>query len=216
MDNLIEQLDVLLVKHAEMQAQSKHSDLSDLSKVERQSLVTRSVAAIHRISGANSTYSAQIKSIQKKFPHLHLHISSIVGITKALRDDLEVGYVNTLIELVHADTFSDFLEMAHHLQETGYKDAAAVITGSTLESHIKGLCSKNGIETEAKGKPVKADKLNSDLAKSEAYTKLDQKNITAWFDLRNKAAHGRYDEYTKEQVELLISSVRDFIGRVPA
>lgn len=216
MDEFIKQLDELLSKHAEMSARSQHNDLSDLSKVERQSLVARSVAAVHRVTGANSTYSVQIQKIQKKWPHIHLHTSSIIGIVQAVRDDLAAGYINTLVELVHADTFADFLDMAHHLQDTGYKDAAAVITGSTLESHIRSLCSKHNVEVESKGKPVKADKLNSDLAKVGAYSKLDQKNITAWLDLRNKAAHGKYDEYTKEQVELLISGIRDFIGRAPA
>ena len=38
----------------------------------------------------------------------------------------------------------------------------------------------------------------------------------AWNDTRNKAAHGKYSEYTKDQVALLIQSVRDFITRNPA
>jgi hypothetical protein len=46
--------------------------------------------------------------------------------------------------------------------------------------------------------------------------KMDQKNVTAWLDLRNKAAHGHYEQYQKEQVALLISGVRDFITRNPA
>jgi hypothetical protein len=56
--------------------------------------------------------------------------------------------------------------------------------------------------------------MNADLTKQGVYGKLDQKNITAWLDLRNKAAHGLYDEYSKEQVVLLLASVRDFIARV--
>ena len=40
--------------------------------------------------------------------------------------------------------------------------------------------------------------------------------VTAWLDLRNKAAHGHYLEYTKEQVELMLQSVRDFTARCPA
>lgn len=40
---------------------------------------------------------------------------------------------------------SEFLDMSQHLNEAGYKDAAAVIAGSTLESHLKELAVKNGI-----------------------------------------------------------------------
>ena len=64
--------------------------------------------------------------------------------------------------------------------------------------------------------PQKADAVNAELVKANAYSKLDQKNVTAWLDLRNKAAHGHYTEYQKEQVALMIDAIRDFITRCPA
>ena len=107
--------------------------------------------------------------------------------------------------------------MAAHLEESGYKDPAAVLAGSTLEAHLRKLCDKHGVvPVSGSDKPKKADTLNAELKKAGAYNKLDQKNVTAWLDIRNKAAHGRYGEYTKEQVKLLINSVRDFINRHPA
>lgn len=216
MDNLIAQLDALLTKYANLRQASQYDDLSDLPRVDRQSLVTRSRSAIFRIAGAQSTYATEVERILEGKPQLSHHTPYIVGIVQALRDDLDDGHLKTLVELVHADVFADFLDMAFHLQNLGYKDAAAVIAGSTLESHIKELCSKFNVPVEVNGNPAKADKLNSDLMKSNAYGKLDQKNVTAWLDLRNKAAHGKYSEYSGDQVELLISGVRNFIGRVPA
>lgn len=53
-----------------------------------------------------------------------------MGVVQALLDDLKNNYVQSLVERVHADTFSNFLDMAQHLSEAGYKDAAAVIAGS--------------------------------------------------------------------------------------
>jgi hypothetical protein len=64
--------------------------------------------------------------------------------------------------------------------------------------------------------PKKADTTNAHLVKASAYSKLDQKNLTAWLDLRNKAAHGHYAEYQKEQVALMIDGIRSFITRCPA
>ena len=58
--------------------------------------------------------------------------------------------------------------------------------------------------------------MNSELSNAEVYSKLEQKNITAWLDLRNKAAHGKFDEYTKEQVSIVLFGIRDFVSRVPA
>lgn len=143
-----------------------------------------------------------------------------LGVLFAVKSELEGGWLTTAKGLVSAEIFSDFLEMANHLLDEGYKDPAAVMAGSVLEEHIRNLCSKNGINThiEKDGKvvPKKAAILNADLAKSSITSKLDEKAINAWLDLRNKAAHGKYGEYTKEQVQLLIQSVVDFMLRVPA
>jgi len=105
--------------------------------------------------------------------------------------------------------------MARRLLSEKYKDAAAIMIGSVLEEHLRQLCLKHSIPTDdpKTGKPKKADLLNSELANSSAYNKLDQKNITALLDLRNKAAHGKYGEYTQQQVELMAQSVTDFMTR---
>ncbi len=212
----IKQLDAFLAAYKTMQNQSKHKDLSDLPKEDRQGLVTRSIVAVHRVTGLNSTYSLEIERLMKRLPALHLHTSSVIGIVQALRDDLNDGYVQNLQEVVHAEVFSDFIEMAQHLNETGYKDPAAVLAGSALEVHLKKLSIKNGIAIDIDGKPVKADKLNADLAKANVYGLLDQKSITAYLDLRNKAAHGQYSEYAKDQVSNLILGVTEFMKRNPA
>ena len=110
--------------------------------------------------------------------------------------------------------------MADHLLSEGYKVAAAVIVGSAIEAHLRNLCGKNQvptlISTKKGDRPKKADQMNNELASDNAYGKLDQKNVTAWLDLRNKAAHGKYDQYNKEQVHLMLMGVRGFIGRYPA
>lgn len=217
----INQLETLLKEHESFQQTSKHNDLSDLPKTDRQSLITRSIAAIHRISGTKSTYAVEVDRILEQLPQLHRHTSSILGIVQALRDDIKAGFVQSLAELIHSEIFADFLDMAQHLYESGYKDASAVIIGSTLENHIRKLCDKNGIPTEYADKggkmhPSKSDTLNAELAKANVYTKLDQKNVTAMLDLRNKAAHGQYHEYTDEQVKLFLAEVRSFIVRNPA
>ena len=108
--------------------------------------------------------------------------------------------------------------MSTHLLDEGYKDAAAVMIGSVLEEHLRQLCRKHSIDVEiiaSSGKaPKKADAMNADLAKQSVYNKLDQKNVTAWLDLRNKAAHGKYSEYTKEQVSIMLQGISDFMARV--
>jgi hypothetical protein len=179
-------------------------------------------SAIHRWAGQNSVHYNLVKEIKNRnAEYPNIVTSQLFGVLSALKTDIENGYLSSIEELVNANTFSDFLEMAEHLLEENYKDPAAVIIGSVLEEHIRKLCAKAGISIDgldSKGvlRSKKADLLNSELASANIYNKLDQKSVTSWLDLRNKAAHGQYAEYKKEQVDLLLQSVRDFITRHPA
>ncbi|KUO18441.1 hypothetical protein AQJ91_25560 [Streptomyces dysideae] len=91
------------------------------------------------------------------------------------------------------------------------------MTGTTLEVHVRALCVKHSVDIALpNGSPKKADTMNADLKKAGVYDGLRQKQITAWMDLRNKAAHGDYAEYDKAQVRLFIDGVRDFMVKYPA
>lgn len=221
-ESLINQLDEVIITYKKLRNQSKYDDFSDLKGPETNKLITRARAAVERISGSKSVYTKQIEAAIDRFGSSNpYNIPILGGIVEALKEDLQAGYLVSLQELIHADLFSDFLEMSTHLINEGYKDASAVIAGSALEAHLRQLCIKNSIDIEFKNSkggvnPKKADRLNSDLAKEEVYSKLDQKSITSWLDLRNKAAHGKYDEYVHQQVSIMITGIRDFITRVPA
>lgn len=137
------------------------------------------------------------------------------GILRAIKNEIEGGWMITMKGIISAEIFSDFIEMSDHLLKEGYKDPASVMIGSVLEEHLRQLCVKNEIPTEdtKTNRPKKADLLNSDLGNAAVYNKLDQKNVTAWLDLRNKAAHGRYGEYNQQQVEFMLRAVTEFITR---
>ncbi len=141
------------------------------------------------------------------------------GILSAAREELSGGWLTTTKGLISAEIFSDFIEMAQHLLEEGYKDPAAVMAGSVLEEHLRQLCQKHGIPAEATKKdrpqPKKADALNTELVKKKVYNQLDQKQVTTWLDLRNKAAHGKYPEYTKEHVSQMLQGLSNFMVRIP-
>ncbi len=139
------------------------------------------------------------------------------GILQSIKAEVTNGWLTGYKGLVSAEIFSDLLEMAEYLLSEQYKDPSAVMVGSILEEHLRQLCSKHGISiSDSKNErqiPRKADSLNVDLAIQGIYNKLDQKSVTSWLDLRNKAAHGNYKEYTIQQVELMLQGVRDFIVR---
>jgi hypothetical protein len=105
--------------------------------------------------------------------------------------------------------------MAQHLLESGYKDPAAVLVGGVLEGKLRKLAARVEIATAAPdGRPVKSETLNAALASKGIYNKLDQKSVSSWLDLRNKAAHGHYDQYTSDQVTVMLMGVRGFVSRL--
>ena len=139
-----------------------------------------------------------------------------LGIFRAIRDQIRGGWIETTKGLVSAEVFADFLEMAEHLLDEKYKDPAAVMIGSVLEEHLRQLCPSVSVPVvePSSGKTRKAESLNADLAKAGKYNLLDQKQVTAWLDLRNKAAHGKYSEYVEQQVRGMLDGVTNFISRV--
>jgi hypothetical protein len=180
----------------------------------KQAGVIRLRAAIARLSSPSSEYALGAARIDG---HPGNAMPYLAGILKAMRADVQAGYDRTLTELVHADVFADLLAMADELQTKGYKDAAAVIAGSVLEEHLRKLVLKATMAvTKEDGSPKKADSLNNELAAANIYNRLQQKSVTAWLDLRNKAAHGDYAAYNAAQVAALIRDVREFLLRSPA
>lgn len=224
MEALIKQLDSVLAYRDDLLKKSPTSfgDLTGVPWHDVRKGITLAVAAIERVGGQNSSYAKQARDIetQRKDLDRQYMAMELFGVVEALRHDVASGYLRSVQELIHGELFADFLEMSEHLLSEGYKDAAAVIAGSSLEGHLKKLCTKHSISlslaSSSGPRPKKAEAMNIDLAKASAYSPIDQKNVTAWLGLRNAAAHGDYLKYTGDQVRNLIIGVRDFVKRTPA
>jgi len=215
----IKQLDAILVSYAQLKARYNIDRLRTPSS-DVQRIITQSRATIMRIVRIDSPYAKQVDDILSRSVWDLYKMDNIIGVVEALKYDLEADYMQTEEELIHGELFSDFLDMASYLLEEGYKDPAAVICGSSLEGHLRQLSKKLGIEimveTSSGHKPKRAESLNMEIYKASGYSVLDSKNVTAWLDLRNKASHGHFNEYTADQVRIMLAGVRDFIARNPA
>jgi hypothetical protein len=213
------QIDSIEEFYAELDRKKVHDDFSGgIRPEEYAQYTTRALAAIERIAGKEHSYSMQARATIKTFGGVsHAHIPPILhGILQALRQDVGAEFLLELRIIEHASLFSDFLEMAAHLLQNGYKDPAAVLIGGTLESHLKQLAQLNSVSpTDSNGKSKGAERLNEELGK-KAYNLLQQKTITSWLDLRNKAAHADYGQYTADQVRNFGDGLRNFMLQFPA
>ena len=200
---ILDQIDRALAIYDEHKARAQYDDLSDLGDAVHVEVHTVLGATLDRLAPPGSRYREALRRRPQ----------DIVGALRALRRDYDAGYLARVQGLIRAEVFADFLEMAQHLLDQGYKDPAAVLVGGVLEEHLRTLCAAHGISTSTAGRPKKADAMNAELGGAGVYNKLDQKNVTAWLDLRNKAAHGQYDQYTADQVTTVISGVQEFAAR---
>ena len=80
------------------------------------------------------------------------------------------------------------------------------MAGVVLETTLKELCTRNGVPHS------KLDRMNADLCKAGVYNMVMQKQITAWAERRNKAAHGDWSTYNESDVNEMIRGVTRFVA----
>ena len=200
------------IKDSTVELYGVHSKVKKYDKELYEEILFNIKSFIQKLYGEDSLQYQNLISERIQFSDF----GKLRGYLRAIKYEIDNDWLLSLKGIISSEVFTDFIEMAEHLLEENYKDASAVLIGSTLESHLKqlSLSNNNPIETD-NGRPKKASTINDELYKQRVYNKLENKNITAWLDLRNSAAHGNYGEYTNEQVALLIENVKSFINRNP-
>src|SRR3989344_4264323 len=96
------------------------------------------------IGGKDSTYFANF-SEKVKYPR-HDHVSVGIGILKAIKEDVSLGLIDSLSDMVLAEVFTDFLDIADYLLSSGYKDPSASLIGAVLEDGLRKIAVKNNIQ----------------------------------------------------------------------
>ena len=132
-----------------------------------------------------------------------------IGILKAVCEDLEDGSLTDVRTLISAEVFTDLLAMAGHLLERGYKDPAASLCGAVLEEGLRRIATNRGINVRERDD---LSALNQKLATKGVYTRLVQKRLTVWTDVRNAADHGKFSEYSKADVADMHKGMSSFLA----
>lgn len=167
---------------------------------------TSALNLLQRAFGEESVHYQKLSQLAEISRGGESAFESCRAVFLAAKEDYEGGYLFNVRSLVKAEVLSDALDQAKELLSAGYKDPACVLAGVSLEVALKDLCDRHGIAHS------KLDKMNADLAKAAIYNTAKQKQITAWADLRNKAAHGDWSAYSDADIDDLVNGVERFIG----
>jgi hypothetical protein len=132
------------------------------------------------------------------------------GILTGIRDDAVNGYLTSYRSLVTAEVWTDFLEMATHLVEHGYKEAATSLTGAVLENGFRELLAKAGEPPKQRGN---LQALSLIAYQKKLVTPLEHKTAQAWIALRDHADHGDFANVDTGEVRRMIDGVTAFLSR---
>lgn len=211
---VLAQIDGVVNSRNQFQSRVSRNGPEDDDSFHLEQIVSSARLAIERACPPGSTLIKQMETVLAGPDNDYVKADKITAIAVTLKSALENDHLVQFEELIHGELFSDFLDMAEHLLAEGYKDAAAVIAGGTLESHLRQLCIKNSIpvtvQKHGKQCPKTAAAMNDDLCGAKVYSATQQKLLSSFIDLRNDAAHGDYAKYDALAVRTMTTGIRSF------
>ena len=137
-----------------------------------------------------------------------------------LKHNYDNGYLDSLHDRAVANISADYMEQAEALLGEGIQGQydhvpAAVLCGAVLENRLRQFCEQQEppIETRKQnGDPKTLGPLIGELERRKLFDRLIFKNLKAWADIRNSAAHGKFDEFARHDVEMMLSGVQHFLS----
>ena len=160
------------------------------------------------VFGKDSAHFRQVDNVLAQNPEHSYEINQIVGVLTGGLSDLEGGFLAGRENLIAGEIFDSVLEEAKHLAETGFKDPAAVLVRVVVEDCLKRLSREEGFDDSAK-----ASAMNDALRDKGRYPKPQWRLVQAWLDIGNSAAHGKFTDYSQDDVLRMIGNVGRFLAQ---
>jgi hypothetical protein len=161
---------------------------------------------LQRTFGESSIHFKHFSERYEKFTEWESHFIDCLSLFKAAREDYEGGYLFNVRALAKAEVLSDAIGQARELLQAGYKDPACILARVALEATLKDLVDRHGL---IQGK---LDRMNADLSKAGVYNMAKHKQITAWAEIGNKAAHGDWTQYTEPDAIAMVQGVEGLVA----
>lgn len=165
------------------------------------------------IEAGFGTQSSQYRHLSQLMPNgiqLVEHsyeVLSIVGLLSGAVDDLERGYLLNQEFLIAGEVFDSLLEQANHLNQSGYKDPAAVLGRVVLEDALRRIARRESLHSNEK-----ASIINDSLRTAGVYAQPRWRMVQAWLDIGNAAAHGKASDFTEQDVTKMLEGIIEFLA----
>jgi len=166
-------------------------------------------------SQIHKDYASNFKNLETTLGEVQWGIATL----KSLKENLEEGFLEDLSSHISGEIASDYMSQAENLIGEGADGAynhvpAAVLSGAVLEKALRELCEKQepAISTvKDNGEHKTMNPLIDGLKKARVYNETKAKQLRHFADIRNHAAHGRFNEFNVDDVEDMIKGINRFL-----
>lgn len=143
-----------------------------------------------------------------------------VAFLRSVKKEIENGSFDALVLQIEATVLTDYMAQASALLDETKENlthvSAAVLAGASLERSLRILCTQ--LEPP---EPVVNDRdgflgmgaLIDSLKRRQVFNELLAKQLRAWAAIRNSAAHGKFDEFSRHQVEQMLDGISHFLAQ---
>lgn len=180
---------------------------------------TRSVTLLSQVVGKTGPHVESVEvfsAISNTKGNLEWGISFL----RAIRDDFWKGFLNDLSLLIETELASDYMGQAEQLLKEGKSGRcdhvpAAVLAGAVLEKSLRTLCNNQNPPIPVLGLNGEHKTLNpliDDLKKASVFNEAKAKQLRAWTAIRNHAAHGQFESFSRTDVEHMVAGVNAFLA----
>ena len=147
-------------------------------------------------------------------------LQNAVSLLRGIKDDLEKGFLDGLASAIEAEIACDYMGQAEQLLAEGHSGKlshvpAAVLAGAVLEKALRTLCDQQQppiAQKTTKGDHKTLSPLIDELKKAGVFNEAKAKQLRAWADIRNLAAHGEFNQFKRSDVEAMIPSINNFLA----
>lgn len=180
---------------------------------------TRCVTLLGHVIAADTTHNkvlVEFTVLKAGKPQLE----SAISFLEAIKDDFEHGFLDKLSAMVESEIAADYMGQAEQLLADGQSGKhdhvpAAVLAIAVLEKNLRTLCRRQvpPVPTSKQnGDPKTLNPLIDDLKKAGAFNESKAKQLRAWADIRNDAAHGEFDQFKRSDVEQMVKGINTFLA----
>lgn len=179
--------------------------------------LTRCVSLLDHAIPKSSIHTAWIEELSKtqassQAPQI------VIPKLRALRKDFDSGLFDSMVQRLESAIAADYMSQADELLNEGGRGVhdhvpAAVLAGATLENWMRSKCGEQNPPIEAvlpNGKKKMLNVLIDDLKNAGHYNESRAKQLRAWAAIRNHAAHGEFNQFTRSEVENMLAGIKSF------